>query len=294
MRPIDLSKLRPFYMVAREGSMNKAAAKLNVSQPSLSLLIGDLEHNLKTQLFERLPTGVRLTAQGEHLYAFAENILQQTDSFEKKFHEKEDEINGDIKIVTTPFVGSEWLVPNLTNFLKKYPKINVRILLRSENINLAEGDIAILTYIPQQPHLIQQHLFTVQVRLFASPLYLKKYGRPNNIEDLDNHNLITYKGDHYSPYGSTNWLLNLSNTDKILPKKSYFEINSLHGMLRSAIQGIGIVELPNYSVILNSDLIEVLPEIEGPETPIYFTYPKIRKSSKKINLLLEYLSKKGK
>ncbi|AIK95813.1 hypothetical protein ID47_02280 [Candidatus Paracaedibacter acanthamoebae] len=281
-------------MVAREGSMTKAAAKLNVSQPSLSVLIGDLEYNLKTQLFERLPAGVRLTAQGERLYAFAEKMLEQTDNFEKNFHEKEEEAEGEIKIITTPFVGAEWLVPHLTDFLKKHPKINIRILLRSENINLQEGDIAILTPVPQQPHLIQQHLFTVQVRLFASLSYIKKYGTPQTPQDLDNHHLITYKGNHYSPYGSINWVLNLGNTDRNLPRKSYFEIDSLHGMLRSAIQGLGIVELPNYSIILDSGLIEVLPAVKGPETPIYFIFPKTRKSSKKINLLLEYLSKRGK
>jgi len=54
---------------------------------------------------------MRLTSQGERLYVFARQILELTDSFEKAFHEKENEVSGDLKIITTPFYGSEWLAP---------------------------------------------------------------------------------------------------------------------------------------------------------------------------------------
>ncbi len=294
MRPIDLSKLRPFYMVAREGSMNKAAVKLNVSQPSLSLLIGDLEHNLKTQLFERLPTGVRLTAQGERLYAFAEKMLQQAESFERVFYEKEDHASGEIKIITTPFVGSEWLVPSLDDFLNKYPDIRIKIMLNSDNINLTEADVAISTFIPHQPHLIQQPLFDARIKLFASPSYLKKYGTPQTPEDLDNHHLISYKDNYYTSHGSTNWLLNLGTRRTGVSRQPYFEVNSLHGMFNAALKGYGIVELPDYAIITESKLIEVLPDIQGEIIPLYYSFLENRKSSRKIGLLFRYLAKKNK
>ena len=62
-------------------------------------------------MFDRVPKGMRLTSQGERLYVFARQILELTDSFEKAFHEKENEVSGDLKIITTPFYGSEWLAP---------------------------------------------------------------------------------------------------------------------------------------------------------------------------------------
>ncbi|MBW8309842.1 MAG: LysR family transcriptional regulator [Candidatus Paracaedibacteraceae bacterium] len=301
MRPIDLSKLRPFYMVAREGSMNKAAAKLNVSQPSLSILIGDLEYNLKTQLFERLPTGVRLTAQGERLYAFAEKMLQQAESFERVFYEKEDQATGEIKIITTPFVGSEWLVPSLDEFLNKYPDIRIKIMLSSENINLTEADIAICTFIPQHllsvsksQHLIQKRLFDARIRLFASPSYLEKYGTPYIPEDLDNHYLIAYKDNYYTSLGSTNWVLNLGAGDGNNSRQPYFEINSLHGMFNAALKGYGIVELPDYPIITESKLVEVLPNIQGEVIPLYFSFLENRRNSKKLMLLFNYLQGKTK
>jgi DNA-binding transcriptional LysR family regulator len=290
MRPIDLSKLRLFYEIAREGNMTRAAEKLNTVQPAVSRSLLMLEDRMKTKLFDRTSGGMRLTQQGEKLYIHAKKLLEEHDAFERQFYEKEDEIEGEIKVITTPFVGSEWLVPSLKGFFDLHPKITLKTLLRSEGIDLTEGDVAILTALPQQHHLIQQYLFTVQVRLFASSEYLNKFGIPQNLEDLDHHHLITYRGNYYSPYGSTNWLLNLGETSK----KSYFEIDSLHGMLNGALEGLGIVEFPDYSVVLKSGLVEVLPDIKGPETSIYFIYPKSRKNSKKINGLLDYLSKQGK
>jgi len=280
-------------MVAREGNMTRAAEKLNISQPSLSDSIAALEHNLKTKLFERLQRGMRLTAQGEQLYAYAKQVMELTDSFEKFFYEKEDEIEGEIKIITTPFVGSDWLVPHLKSFLKKHPHITAKVLLRSDNIELAEGDVAICRSLPHQPNFIQKPLFSTCIRLFASKEYLKEFGSPQTLADLDNHRLITYKGNYSSSYGSTNWILNVGRQEFSLPRKSYFEIDSLHGMINAALQGFGIVELPDHSPILRSGLIEVLPGIQGEKIDMYFIFPEIRKASKKINLLLKHLANKG-
>ncbi len=73
---------------------------------------------MKTRLLERTPKGMQLTPQGERLFIFAKQVFELTDSFEKVFHEKENEISGELKIITTPFVGTEWLIPNLEKFLK--------------------------------------------------------------------------------------------------------------------------------------------------------------------------------
>ena len=289
MRPIDLSKLRIFYEIARQGSLTRAAGKLNISQPALSRMLLTFEDRINTKLFERFSNGMRLTTQGERLYALAEKVINQVNSFERVFYEKEDEIEGEIKIITTPFFGSEWLVPSLDGFLQKYPEIRVKIFLTSDHIDLTQADVAICMHPP--PHLIQKQLFSARIRLFASPSYLKKYGTPETPEDLDHHRLITYRGDQCTPYG---WILNVGRRREEGTRECYLEINSLHGMLRSALNGQGIVELPDYSMILESGLIEILPNIRREDIPLYYVFLKTRESSKKIKLLFSYLSKKTK
>ncbi|MBW8309186.1 MAG: LysR family transcriptional regulator [Candidatus Paracaedibacteraceae bacterium] len=294
MRPIDLSKLKLVYEIARQENMTRAADKLNLTQSALSKALINLEDQLGTKLFDRISTGMRLTPQGERLYIHARNILEQHNNFEKEFYDKEEEVSGDLRIVTTSYLGAEWLAPCLEGFTKRHPKVHFQILIRSENIHPTEADIAICTFIQHQPHLIQKPLFTAYTRLFASPSYLRKYGEPKSLEELNHHRLITYKGNHYSSYGSTNWILNVGNNPGALPRKSYFDIESLHGMLNCALLGYGIVEFPDYSKVFKLGLKEVLPDLIGPEIKIYYAFPETRKNSKKIKLLYEYLSKQQK
>lgn len=280
-------------MVAEEGTIGKAAQKLNVGPSALTRSIGDFEYQLKTQLFDRVPKGMRLTPQGERLHAFAKQFLEQAESFERIFKEKEDEIEGEIRILTTPYIGTDWLICHLREFLKRYPKLTLKIILSYEKINsLNENDIAICSMIPHQPTLIQEPLFTLTVSLFASPAYLKEMGIPQKPQDLDHHHLIVYSEDYYLPHG--NWILNVGNNINIPPRKPYIQIYSLHGMINAALQGLGIIEAPDLSVILKSGLERVLPDLQGPQVPYYFVFPESRKKSKKINYLFNYLSKIGK
>ncbi|AIK96420.1 hypothetical protein ID47_06220 [Candidatus Paracaedibacter acanthamoebae] len=280
-------------MVAREGNMTRAAEKLNVSQPSLSQLINDLEYNLKAKLFDRIPRGMRLTPQGEKLYTHAKEIIEKHEVFEKIFHEVEDELQGDLKIIIMPYIGTDWLIPNIRNFLNKYPQISLQIILSDNEIqDIGEHDIAICPLIPHQPQLIQEPLFTVSIRLFASESYLKKFGIPQKPEELSNHRLIVYRENYHNPY--ENWLLNIGNDITNKPRKAYIQIYSLHGMINCALNGLGIIEAPDLTNILNLGLKEVLPNMPRPQVPLYFIYDKSRKNSKKIIHLYNYLLKIGK
>lgn len=289
---MDLELLKRFYITAQEGAIGRAAQKLNVAQSALTRSIQLFEHRMKTQLFERTPKGVRLTPQGERLFAFAKKMMEDAESFERSFYEKDEEIEGEIKIITNPFLGSAWLMPKLKKFLEKYPKVRVKILVKLDNIDPNEADVTICPLFPRQPQLIQQYLFTPQLKLFATPVYLKKFGIPTVPEDLDNHRLITYKGDEYSSYGPENWVLNIGVKEGQASRKSYIEIDLFSGMLSSALEGYGIVELFNFPSVLNSGLVEILPQIEGPKVDIYYIFPESRQKSKKINILLKYLTKK--
>ncbi|AIK96997.1 LysR family transcriptional regulator [Candidatus Odyssella acanthamoebae] len=289
---IDLAKLRPFYMVAHEGNMTRAAEKLHTNQPNLSVIIRDLEYQLKTKLFERFPKGMRLTSQGERLYIYAKKVLEEHEVFQREFLEKTEEISGNFDIIAFPYVGAEWLVPLLKNFLDLNPHININIRIESEDINpLYYSDVSIGSFIPNQPDLIQKKLLDVYTQFYASKDYLEKFGTPQTPQDLDNHRIITYKNDYFSPARSTNLLTTIGRPPKN-SRHTYFQIDSLHGMINATLWGYGIAELPNYPSIINSELQLVLPEIKGENIPLYFIFHESRKNSKKIKELYNYLLKK--
>ena len=287
---IDLNTLIQFYVVAEEKSFTKAARRLNTSQPSLSNKINDFEDRIKKRLFDRSHAGVSLTAQGEILFEYAKKIYNLNNVFSKSFLEDDTKIEGEISIVAFPYIGNTWLIPALKGFLKMYPNIDVVIHINSNDVNPINYDIGIGTYIPNQSYLIQEELLKTRTFFFASPEYLNDKGIPKIPADLDNHKLITYKGEQsYSSLRSINMLLQVGKYSTSPHRHPHMEVDSLAGMVTAALQGLGIAELPNYEHILSLNLKKVLPNIKGENIPLCFMYHENRKHSKKIQALYKYL-----
>ncbi|WP_354637561.1 LysR family transcriptional regulator [Kitasatospora camelliae] len=76
---MDLRALRCFVAVAEEGHFGRAAARLHLAQPPLSRRIRDLEADLGCRLFDRVPTGARLTPAGEVLLVEARDLLERAE-----------------------------------------------------------------------------------------------------------------------------------------------------------------------------------------------------------------------
>ena len=96
---MELRVLKYFLEAARLGNITKAAENLNVTQPTMSRQIKDLEYELGEKLFERTNYAIRLTPAGELLRERAEDILSMADKTMQDFKSlKDDEISGDIAI----------------------------------------------------------------------------------------------------------------------------------------------------------------------------------------------------
>lgn len=79
---MELRHLRYFVMVAEEGNVSRAAARLNISQPAVSRQLKDLEHELGVALFDRGRNGLRLTEAGNFALAQARELLRQANSLQ--------------------------------------------------------------------------------------------------------------------------------------------------------------------------------------------------------------------
>ena len=84
---MTLQQIRYVTMIAQAGSMNEAAKKLFISQPSLSGAIKELEKEVGIIIFSRTSKGVVLTAEGEEFLGYARQILNQVELLEEKYLE---------------------------------------------------------------------------------------------------------------------------------------------------------------------------------------------------------------
>ena len=191
---MDWDKLRVFHAVAEAGSFTHAGESLNLSQSAVSRQISALEESLSVPLFHRHARGLILTEQGELLFRTARDVFSKLSMAEGLISESKDRPKGPLKITSSVAFGSSWLTPRIREFLDLYPEIQVSLVVDDAELDLSmrEADVAIRMAPPRQPDLIQRHLVSVQVHLYAAADYIKKHGMPQKPEDLYKHRVIVF------------------------------------------------------------------------------------------------------
>jgi DNA-binding transcriptional LysR family regulator len=288
---MNFDKLRAFFMVARYSSLQKGAEELGMSAVDLEALITALEKETKTLLFNRREELWTLTLQGQFLFRKARIILSEIESVRSVLEEK-DSFSGNLRIVTTYSLTSLWIGKYIPGFLEQYPDIRLSIYPqdREIDVSLGEGDVAIRPLVPDGQNIVQHYLMTWHVGLYASHAYIKTFGHPKSLDDLDNHRLITLGHEGIKPYKDINWLLTAGKRPDEMPREPYLRINAAQPVIDCALNGLGIASLAKeLPIIKQGRLVPVLPEIRGPEVDIFFICPQILANSKKILALKDYL-----
>lgn len=292
---MDWDKLRTFHAVAEAGSFTHAGNALNLSQSAISRQISGLERNLNIILFHRHARGLILTEQGEELYETAHEVFHKITMTEARLTEIKERPEGPLKITTTIGFGSVWLTPRIKEFMDLYPEINLTILLDYDDLDLAmrEADVAIRLTPPRQPDLIQRHLMKIHYNCYASPEYLQLHGMPKTPEALDEHNLITFGeevGDQTDLLPALNFLQGAgAKGDR---RKPVLQVNNIYGIYRAVRSGVGIGALPDYFTEGSSNLVHILPELQSPQTDVYFVYPEELRQSARIAVFRDFLIRK--
>lgn len=290
---MDWDKLRIFQAVAEAGSFTHAGDTLNLSQSAVSRQVGALEETLQVPLFHRHARGLVLTEQGEILFKAAREILAKLNMVEARISESRERPQGPLKVTTTIAFGSVWLAPRLKEFLEDYPDIDVSLVLSDNELDLSmrQADVAIRLTPPTQADLVQRRLMVLRYHLFAAPSYLKKLGMPRTLEDLDHHRLVVFGEDARPPVPNLNWLLE-AGTRNGEKRKAYLKVNSTYGIFRAVQSGIGIGALPHYLNQETGNLVEVLPELRGPDVDVFFVYPEELRNSNRITVFREFIIRK--
>ncbi|MGI9350813.1 MAG: LysR family transcriptional regulator [Rhizobiaceae bacterium] len=291
---MDWDKLRIFHAVAEAGSFTHAADKLNLSQSAISRQVSGLEGDLKVPLFHRHARGLVMTEQGETLYATAHDVLLKLDAVQSKLVDSKEKPEGRLKVTTTVGLGTGWLTTRIHEFLELYPDVRLELILVDEELDLVTraADCAIQLRQPKNPDLIQRRLFTVHLHVYASPGYIKNYGQPESLEDLEGHRIIAY-GDNVPNYlEGVNWLMT-AGMDGGRKREAAFVVNNLRALRRVCEEGVGIAVLPDYIVEDRHALVPLFPHVDVPEFDTYFCYPGELRNTAKLMVFRDFLISKA-
>lgn len=287
---MDWDKLKVFHAAAEAGSFTHAGEVLGLSQSAVSRQISSLEGDLKAPLFHRHARGLILTEQGEMLFRTTQEVMLKLEAARTALTDSRERPNGELRVTTTVGLGANWLTPRIGEFLDLYPDIRLKLILTEEELDLTmrEADVAVRLRQPDQGDLIQRRLFTVHFHVYASPDYIKRFGEPRTIEDIERHRIISFGGPAGSFMREMNWL-NLIDRDARDPREPIFEVNSIAAMKIAVEKGVGIAVLPDYLVGRDSPLVQVLTHAEMPAFDTYFVYPEEMKSLARIQVFRDFL-----
>src|SRR5215475_4605558 len=193
--PINLGQLRVFEAVTRTGSFTRAAQRLNVTPPAVSLQIRQLEQAHGVQLFDRVRRRVRLTSAGQRLEQYAQRIFALVGDAERALEETRDFTGGQLRIVASGTSAAYYLPPILTRFRRRYPGVRVHLdvgnsqQVRERIVNL-DGDLGMLGVETPHPDLEFRRLAKDPLVVIVSPGHSWARRRTVSLADLRSERLI--------------------------------------------------------------------------------------------------------
>lgn len=291
---MDWDKLRIFHAAARAGSFTRAGDTLSMSQSAVSRQVSTLEQELGVSLFHRHARGLILTEQGELLFRTAREVFLKLDAVRTRLSDAKQRPSGKLRVTTTVGLGSTWLTARLNEFVDLFPDIQLEVILADEELDLSmrEADVAIRLRQPVQPDLIQRKLFTVHFHLYAAPRYVKRFGHPKTIDELDEHRIVTF-GDNAPAYlRDMNWLEG-AGREHDNPRIAVLRVNNVVALKRAVQHGVGIAMLPDYLIEADSGLVQLIPGADVPIFDTYFVYPSELRNTARIKAFRDFLVNKA-
>ncbi len=284
------SDLAFFALLARKASFSETALELNLSTSGVSKRLAKIENRLGVRLMNRTTRRVNLTSEGETFLNESAAILEDIASLENRIRSAGEKPQGLLRINATFGFGREFIAPIVSQFAREYPDISAQLVLTDAPINLVEEgyDFAVRFGSPPNSRLISRRLHRNRRFLCAAPSYLEKYGRPQRLHDLTDHECIVLR-QHNQIYDV--WRLQRGQLTESIKVKGRLSSNDGEIALQWVIDGHGIMLRSEWDIvrlIREGKLELVLPRYAQVDADIYGVYPERNNVSAKVRAFMEF------
>ncbi|WP_126282977.1 LysR family transcriptional regulator [Burkholderia stagnalis] len=175
---MDWNTLRAFLAVVRGGTLRVAAEKTDLSPATLSRKLDELEKVIGEKLVERMPSGCVVTAAGERVVGWAEQMEEIAYQIENAREDADDGLEGTVRINADEWL-SFLLTTKVVRLREKYPKLRVEILTSHRPYSLVrrEADISLRPARPSRGEIVSRRIGEVRYGLYGSSEYVRKNSR---------------------------------------------------------------------------------------------------------------------
>lgn len=286
---MDLRQMEYFQMVCRLNNLTRAAERLHVAQPAISVAMQKLEEELGVQLFSRSQKQFTLTTEGQIFLARVEDILSRTQDAILEMHEYRELRKGTIKLGVPPMIGS-YLFPHIfAGFKQVYPSLDLSVIeegslaIRSM-LERDELDLGIVITCHMSPLLQSELITSGEILVCLSPFHPLAGVEKVDFAQLRQEPFILLKEDTYHRQVILQQCKRHNFEPNIILASS--QIDTIRGLVA---RGVGISFL--FDVVARKDpQIQCVPLSEPLCIEIGLAWKKDRYFSKASQAFLDYMS----
>lgn len=278
-----------FVAVIEYKGFSAAAEHLGLTKSAVSKRISQLEAQLGAKLLHRTTRKLSLTEAGEQYYVHALKALTAVQDAQDCVAQLQGEPQGKLRIHAPMSFGHLHVSPLIPEFITRYPKISVDLVLDDKAIDLvAQGvDVAIRSGDLPDSNLVARKLAPGNSMVCASPEYIEKYGKPSHPSKLTEHNCLLFS---YSD-NANQWLFSHDNEHCQVDVTGNYQANNSEALRQALLKGFGVARLPTFIAgpdVKAGKLVNLFPNYTMPHKDIYALYIARQYLPKKVRVFLDF------
>lgn len=297
MAETDLNHLKWLQAVAEERSFTKAAARLGVSQSTLSHTIKQMEARMGIRLLTRTTRSVATTAAGDRLLRTSIPRLAEIEEEIAALTAFGDKPSGSIRLTLSDHALETVVWPKLKPVLSTYPDIQVELILDSTFRNIVEERFDAGVRLGES---VEKDMIAVRIGsdwrlvVVASPDYLAGHGTPGHPQELVRHVCINMR--HETAGGLYAWEFEKGGQELRVRVNGQLTFNNSYAMIDAAASGYGIAYVPESIVsgrIASGQLVQVLDDWSPVFDGYFLYYPSRRQNLPAFRIIVDALRYRG-
>ncbi len=285
-----LRAMHTFVRIAEEGSLTAAARALSSSLPAVVRSLAALEAELGVRLFNRTTRRVALTEDGRGYLERCRQVLAAIDDAERSLRGDAAAPGGALHVTAPVLFGQLHVMPAITRFVRRYPRVHVRATLSDAVVNLIEDDIDVGIRIGRlsDSSLVAQPLGSVRRVVVASPSFVRRNGVPKHPRELLSANCLRFAG------GALAWTFYDAGKPLKLEVRGNLRVNHVAPLVDACLEGLGFGMFMSYQVAAHLEraaLRVVLADFEPRPLPIHVVYPQARLLPARTRLFIDWMKR---
>ncbi|KAJ9433107.1 DNA-binding transcriptional regulator, LysR family [Candidatus Pantoea symbiotica] len=277
-----------FLMVTQTRSLTQAARRLNTTPMTVSRRLASLEEDLGVRLLHRTTRAIALTDEGEEFLPYAKTLTETEQSARNLFSPDKQGATGQLRITAPSGFGRRTIIPLLPALMAENPELKIDFQL-SDNVTDIVGlgyDVAIRIAPLRDSRLVAQRLADNPRVLCASPDYLARFGTPQLLADLHQHNCLRLSG-------VPQWSFMVDDHISSVSVEGRFSGSNVEGVRTLCVAGSGIAQLSAWDVqqeLAAGELIEIALRDAQPQLlGVWALFPTARHLPTRVTVFLNAL-----